>query len=171
MLFQACAGPDLKIYDIVCRYPGSTHDATIFNNSTLKIRLQSGMLQGLLLGDKGYPCKEYLLTPLHVARTLPEERYNSALCQTRNTVERTFGVWKRKFPCLKRTLATKLRTTTAIIIATAILHNIHRQYAVEEDEEEEHEENDAIEDVVHRLEARNASGLAFRDTFIQNEFS
>lgn len=34
------AGPSLQIHDIVCQYPGSTHDQTIFDLSLLSIRFE-----------------------------------------------------------------------------------------------------------------------------------
>ncbi|KAH3804260.1 hypothetical protein DPMN_132544 [Dreissena polymorpha] len=33
---QAVSSPDLKFLDVVARWPGSTHDAAIFENSRLK---------------------------------------------------------------------------------------------------------------------------------------
>lgn len=44
--------------------------------------------------------------------------------KSRNSVERLFGVWKRRFPCLQIGLATKLSSTANIIMACAVLHNI-----------------------------------------------
>lgn len=46
---QIVAGPEHKIYDVVARWPGSTHDSRIFNNSRLKYRLEEGTLRGILL--------------------------------------------------------------------------------------------------------------------------
>ncbi|XP_046976416.1 putative nuclease HARBI1 [Vanessa cardui] len=66
----------------------------------------------------------YLLTPILNPRTAHEERYNKAQIKTRNSVERLFGVWKRRFPCLQIGLATKLSKTANIIIACAVFHNI-----------------------------------------------
>ena len=57
--------------------------------------------------------------------TSPSEvAYNRAHVATRNTVERQFGLWKRRFPCLHLELRTKLENTATIIIACAVLHNI-----------------------------------------------
>jgi nuclease HARBI1 len=53
---QVVAGPNYKIYDIVARWPGSTHDSRIFSNSLLHANLESNNLHGILLGDSGYPC-------------------------------------------------------------------------------------------------------------------
>ncbi|KAJ4430246.1 hypothetical protein ANN_22458 [Periplaneta americana] len=47
-------------------------------------------------------------------------------CQER--VERTFGVWKKRFPCLAFGLRTKLQKTLKIIVATAVLHNLAVQH-------------------------------------------
>lgn len=66
----------------------------------------------------------YLLTPVSNPRTAQEERYNKVQIKSRNSVERLFGVWKRRFPYLHIGLATKLSTTANIIIACAVLHNI-----------------------------------------------
>ncbi|KAF9409261.1 hypothetical protein HW555_011296 [Spodoptera exigua] len=41
--------------------------------------------------------------------------------------ERSFGVWKRRFPALAVGLRVKLDKALTIIIATAVLHNISRQ--------------------------------------------
>ncbi|XP_025416406.1 putative nuclease HARBI1 [Sipha flava] len=60
---QVVGGPDLKIYDLVARRPGSVHDSRIFQNSRVKNRLETGLLKGILLGDSGYPQSYYLYTP------------------------------------------------------------------------------------------------------------
>jgi nuclease HARBI1 len=53
---QVVAGPDYKFYNVVSRWPGSTHDSRIFNNSNLKTCFEDNILSGILLGDSGYPC-------------------------------------------------------------------------------------------------------------------
>ncbi|XP_046975194.1 putative nuclease HARBI1 [Vanessa cardui] len=121
---QVVGGPNLIIYDIVARWAGSTHDSRIFRNSRLNIRLSNNEIDGMLLADGGYTCTRYLLTPILNPRTAHEERYNKVQIKIRNSVERLFGVWKRRFPCLQIGLATKLSTTANIIIACAVLHNI-----------------------------------------------
>jgi hypothetical protein len=51
---QLVCGPNMKIYNVVARWPGSTHDNRIFENSRLHFRLSHGHLQGIILGDGGY---------------------------------------------------------------------------------------------------------------------
>lgn len=86
---------------IYFRWPGSNHDQSIFNFSQLKIRLEDGEFgNSVLLGDAGYSCKNYLLTPLANAVSPAEIKYQKAFVQTRLIVERTIGVWKRRFPAI-----------------------------------------------------------------------
>lgn len=48
---QVVTNADLLFADIVARWPGSTHDATIFNHSRLKYRFERQEFAfGLLLG-------------------------------------------------------------------------------------------------------------------------
>ena len=118
---QAVCGPNLDILNIVARWPGSVHDARIFDNSRICAQFERGDIQGILVGDNGYPCRQYLMTPVIDPQTRPQRRYNVAQIRTRNTVERMFGVWKRLFPCLSTTLRAKLQTSLTIIVATAVM--------------------------------------------------
>jgi hypothetical protein len=87
--------------DIVARWPGSFHDSTICNDSRMRLRLEANEFpNNYLLGDSGYACKRYLLTPLLTPRNRAEETYSNAHKVTRNTIERSFGVLKRRFLCL-----------------------------------------------------------------------
>jgi len=123
----------MKITDIVARWPGSVHDATIFQHSRLHRRLEEGEFDsGILLGDSGYPIKKYLLTPLLNLITAAENLYNNAHIRTRNIVERVFGVWKRRFPVLSLGIRVKIQTAQDIIVATAVLHNIAKNHNEEE---------------------------------------
>ncbi|XP_077504980.1 uncharacterized protein LOC144114854 [Amblyomma americanum] len=50
-------------------------------------------------------------------------RYQQAHIKTGNVVERTFGVWKRLFPCLDMGLQHKPKQAAVIITACAALQN------------------------------------------------
>lgn len=103
---QVVAGPDCRILDIVTPWPGSTHDQHIFDHSRICFRFQDVENQefgnGILLGDSGYECRPYLLTPLTNPANREEQLYNESLIRTRQTVERLFGIWKRRFPILHK---------------------------------------------------------------------
>lgn len=48
---QAVCDPDLKFLDVVARWPGSTHDNTIFNNSRIRRKFeQQHFPNSILLG-------------------------------------------------------------------------------------------------------------------------
>lgn len=51
--------------NIVARWSGSSHDSTIFFNSSIYRRLEANQFgNGLIVGDDGYAVNNYLLTPL-----------------------------------------------------------------------------------------------------------
>lgn len=49
---QAVCDSHLKIRDIVCRWPGSTHDMTILNNSRIRARMEGGEFPNCLILGK-----------------------------------------------------------------------------------------------------------------------
>ena len=61
--------------------------------------------------------------------------YNTALCKTRNVVERSFGIWKKRFYCLDFGLRVHDMTLASkIIVCTSILHNLAIQHGDEGDD-------------------------------------
>lgn len=125
---QTVSDRDLYIRDIVARWPGSTHDQTIFNNSTLKQRFEEGHFgKYMLVGDSGYQLKPYLMTKMQNVHTPAENLFNESIIRTRNVVERQYGVWKRRFPVLQLEMHLKIESVLTVIIATAVLHNIALQ--------------------------------------------
>ncbi|CAI6361194.1 unnamed protein product [Macrosiphum euphorbiae] len=124
---QALVNANLEFMDVVVRWPGSAHDSNIFANSRLKARMELPEFSDcIILGDSGYALSHYLLTPLARTTTNAERLYNESQIRSRNVVERTFGVWKRRFPVLFFGLRLKMETTMAVIQACAVLHNIAR---------------------------------------------
>lgn len=53
-----------------------------------------------------------------------EHLYNESHIRTRNSIERTNGVWKRRFPALCYGLRCHIDTVLSVIVATAVVHNI-----------------------------------------------
>ena len=121
---QLICDPTCYITDVVARWPGSVHDSTIFDNSHVRAKLETNDLDGYLVGDGGYPCRQYLLTPLGNAVTQQQQAYNKAHASARNCIERTNGLLKRRFAALKLGMRLKLQNSLHVIVAATVLHNI-----------------------------------------------
>ena len=76
------------------------------------------------MGDSGYPCRRFLLTPFLNPSTDAENRFNQSLCRTRVLVEQTFGILKRRFQCLHHEMATEPPQAAVYVVACVVLHNI-----------------------------------------------
>lgn len=63
------------------------------------------------------------MTPVLAPRTLGERRYNRAHISSRNVVERTFGVLKKRFQVLTKEMRFEPHKCGNVIVASAILHN------------------------------------------------
>ncbi|XP_046398096.1 putative nuclease HARBI1 [Ischnura elegans] len=171
---QAVCSPTLKLTNLVARWPGSVHDSTIFNNSFLRAKFESGEIpDGYLLGDGGYPCKPYLLTPLLHPVSRGERNYNLAHVRSRNPIERCFGVLKRRFPCLSIGLRTKTNTSLIIIVATGVLHNISILFKEEEPLHDANVNPHPYDEVNQPMAEGNdrATGAAVRRAIINGIFS
>lgn len=123
---QTIASAELKILNIVARWPGSCHDQTIFNNSNISMRLQRGDFgKYIIVGDSGYRNTRYLATPFLSVDNPAKNLFNESQIRTRNVVERSYGVLKRRFPVLSLGMRFRRKETTRmVIVACAILHNI-----------------------------------------------
>ncbi|XP_034944923.1 putative nuclease HARBI1 [Chelonus insularis] len=119
----------LEIMDIVARWPGSAHDATVFDNSRIKRRFENGEFDNsLLVGDSAYSQVPFIMSPLQNPTTRAEIHYNESQIRTRAMVERCFGVWGRMFAVL--TIGSRFfkpESTLTAIIASAVLYNVTRQ--------------------------------------------
>ncbi|XP_039762384.1 putative nuclease HARBI1 [Pararge aegeria] len=167
---QVACDSQLRCLNIVARWPGSVHDQTIFNNSSLKQKFESGEFEnGLLLGDSGYELKQYLLTPFLNPSSAAENLYNESHIRTRNTIERCFGVCKNRFPVLRRQDTLKLNKVQPIIVACFVLHNI----AIDTNETDFGDNND-FDDDVHIIEDAVTPSLQFgnnpRSRLVQQYF-
>lgn len=67
-----------EIISCLAKWPGSVHDSRILNESGLKQCFDAGIIPRgcLLLGDSGYPCKPWLLTPYLNPQPGPQANYN-----------------------------------------------------------------------------------------------
>jgi hypothetical protein len=119
------------------------------------------------VADVGYPVKNYLLTPLPQTHTRDENLYNETLIRTRNPVERSSGVWKRRFPILSNGINLKIAKVQRVIVATAVLHHIALENNAEDppplNQREEALFNEAINVPVDLIENINGGN------FVRNE--
>ena len=104
-----------RFINLIVKWPGSTHDAFMWNESSLHVFLRNNQQNGYLLGDQAYPLKQYLLTPLRDPQTQAEMTYNRIHQRTRQRIEDTFGRWKCRWLMLH-----KFGKVTRIFIVEAI---------------------------------------------------
>jgi len=94
--------------------------------------------------------------------------YNIIHSRTRGIVERSFGIWKRRFPCLSKGLSTKLLTSTTIVVACAVLHNLA---LILNDNLEDDEETENMNEVpVSQPHWQPGDGFIIRNTLIERLF-
>lgn len=185
---QAIVNHNMEFTNFVCRWPGSTHDSRVFSNSQICDQLQENSFGGYLLGDSGYGCKKYLLTPFTSARqqTEAERRYQCAHILTRNLIERTFGAFKSKFRCCLQGIRTAMPTTLDIILACVMLWNFIKQQGTAGDQfssgdDEESERNQPTTDsrtgveadleADHLLRRQTSEGTTLRARLVERHFS
>ncbi|XP_063813178.1 putative nuclease HARBI1 [Pseudophryne corroboree] len=119
-------GPSLQILSLNAKFPGNSHDAHVIRQSGIWQRLRTMEGQDMwLLGDRGYACTPWLMTPYSKPRPGPQTAFISALTATRQLVERTFGVLKGHFRVLHRTggdIMYSPEMVSKIVVLCAILH-------------------------------------------------
>lgn len=142
----------MRFLDVTARWPGSAHDSTIYQGSEICRRFERGEfgMDSAIIGDSAYAVGSYICKPLANVTNASERNYQNAQIRSRNVVERTFGVLKRKFPCLALGLDFNLNAVQDVITACCILYNM---LIVEGD-------NDTID--VHREEIEFQDDVAIR---------
>lgn len=176
---QVVCDANLVITNIVAKWPGSTHDSFVWNTCNLQNAFERNAIgSGWILGDSGYPCQPYLLTPILNPACQNERRYNVMQRKTRNTSERCIGVWKMRFLCLHKfggCLMFSPARCVNVIVATAILHNICVRHNVPldvdlPDDEREQEEDDDGQQQQDQGAPQHA-GVRVRRALIQQLFA
>ena len=62
---QTMCDANLRILDIVARWPGSTHNSTILRSSRINYRIKSNEFgNGIIVADSGYENNNPIITPL-----------------------------------------------------------------------------------------------------------
>lgn len=120
---QLMCDANLRIVNCVVRWPGATHDSRILTESEIYRWLENPDTDFVVLGDSGYPLKNWLMVPFLNPRNEAERAYNRAHMTTRSTIERCNGVLKRRFFCLHTGLRMNPHRACTVIMAALVLHN------------------------------------------------
>lgn len=163
---QVICDADMKILNVVSRWPGSTHDSRVWDNSNVAAKFEAGEYDGHLVGDGGYALSKHLMTPVLAPQTVGERRYNRAHILTRNIVERTFGVLKKRFQILSKEMRYKPNKCGNIIVASVVLHN----FGIEVRDVYEADEVD-VENEPYHEEVGDDNGVQVRRAIILDYFS
>ena len=177
---QVVCDSDLLFINVIAKWPGCVHDSRILRESALFEAFESNdkPVRGYLLGDSGYMLRDWLMTPLSNPTTRKEKNCNFSQSSTRTTVERSIGIAKRRWHCLRRL---RVEPTKACRITTVclMLHNRARFLNLEDPDSDSASDDSDSDDsdsddfnggqqVTER--ARVASGKAVRDQLINNYF-
>lgn len=98
---QAICDAGHKFLSVCGTKPGSCHDSSIFKGSAIGKKFESGFFgTSILLGDSGYCNTPFLFIPYHDPVEGYKIRFNRAHKSTRCTIERSFGILKKRFHVL-----------------------------------------------------------------------
>ena len=124
--------------DVECMWPGSVHDAKVFANSSINMKLRNttlpqlfqmplqgaGKIPNYLIGDPAYPLVPFCMKEYEHCSNDAEVIFNNMLRSARNPVECAFGRLKARWAILTRKVDLKLETIPTVIYACFVLHNI-----------------------------------------------
>ena len=164
---QAVCDAAGKFTNFVAKWPGSTHDSFILKNSSLWEGFESEHLEGIILGDSGYPNRKWLFTPFRNAVTDEERRFNIHHSRTRVLIENAFGRLKRRFSILHSEARLKPEKVVKVIATCIVLHNVATDLKLQV--------NDVIEPE-HMVGAQDAPPMplnnttSYRDMFAREVF-
>lgn len=180
IIIKAICDANGKVLSIYAKKPGSTNDAAMFLESAIGQRLARGDFSPFhLIGDSGYACTPYLLTPYAAPITEAERRYNVAHKKSRCIIEGLFGMVKRRFPSLFFGIRMQPGRACRVIVACFVLHNIalsRRQPDFDDEgivpfEEEEYDNQpDRQENLAQEILRLRRQGFAKRQRITLNDF-
>ena len=118
---------------------GSSHDARVFEESSLKNDLTNGALNipkpeclpntntklpYMIIADEAFPMLENLMKPFAQRNLSDSERiFNYRLSRARRVVENAFGILSNRFRIFLKEMHISTNTVKSITYASCILHN------------------------------------------------
>lgn len=127
---------DHKILAVNARFPGSVHDAAVWQLSTTRATLltnfTSGRPIGILLADREYPCEPWLLTPIERETSASIQAYNRTLKAHRKEIEMAIGEIKNCWRALLRHRVLQYSPEVAgmVVYCCSTFHNFRKAYNV-----------------------------------------
>lgn len=135
MQIQAICNSTLEFINIFSGWPGSSHDARIWQNSPIYGKLKNENIlpeKYHLLGDTAYPLDTFVMFPYkdngHL--TASQKQFNKRLSSSRVVIEQAFGRLKEVFRRLKYLNISKIENFKYITLAACILHNFSIKHNV-----------------------------------------
>ena len=150
---------DMRFTYVLAGWEGSAHDGRVYEDAVAR-GFCSPAEGKYYLADAGYANRGMLLSPYRGVRyhlreigaagrrpRTKEELFNLRHSSLRNVVERTFGVFKRRWRIFDRPHEFSIKTQVKLVYGLVAIHNyISQHYPVTEDidlpEEEEEEEGE-----------------------------
>jgi len=104
---QGVCDPDCRFLAVTCNHVGTTHDAISFSTSSLVELCAAQPVPYHWLGDAAYPLSVYLMNPFKgiCKQSHPcLHAFNFYHSQSRITIERTFGIFVKRWGIFHRPL-------------------------------------------------------------------
>ncbi|CAK5087428.1 unnamed protein product [Meloidogyne enterolobii] len=150
------AASNFKLLYLKSNMPGSVNDARVLSKSSINDDFENGFRpfpNAILIGDSIYPSKDWLI-PMRARANERFKEFYEAHARTRSIIERTIGLLKMRWLCLKKGLRVKKPSYSAEIVkCCGYLHNFiidNRQENEDDDEcfdEDDIEEEEETEDL------------------------
>ncbi|XP_071576918.1 putative nuclease HARBI1 [Temnothorax nylanderi] len=176
---QAICDANLKFTDCYTGYPSSVHDARIFRNSDIYHSIRQNPEKyfphdEFILADKAYPTLKWCITPYMNRGNLrkQQEKFNTLLSQTRQTIERAFALLFGRFRRLKYLDMNGIDLIPGTILACCVLHNVCLDFGDDLIREYVQEGMDAIvenqqEQIIYESENEKRVGNERRDALCE----
>ncbi|KAM7365277.1 hypothetical protein PAMP_016220 [Pampus punctatissimus] len=154
-------------------WPGGLRDIDVLERSALYKQLQETE-EGWLLGDRRYPLRKWLMTPVDCPESPAEFQYNLAHTATHEIVDRTFRAIQTRFRCLDGTkgyLQYSPERSSSILLACCVLHNASLQSGLDAWTLERTNPLEQPESLEQRPEDRDSQAEDLRKELVLKHFS